>query len=109
MADHQHDGIPIVCGRPECGRVLCRALLTADGGPMAVVLVDVRREARLIPAEPGPGPVRRWRLTCQRMLVINRIKMRCGNGRPLRTDHGRLVDLVRDPGGRRRLVLGVDL
>jgi hypothetical protein len=109
MARHQHDGIPIVCGRPECGRELCRALPAKPGGDVAVVLVDVRREARLAPAETGPAPVRRWHLTCWRVVMVNRGKRRCGWRRPLRVDRGRLVDLVRDPGGRRRLVLGVDL
>jgi hypothetical protein len=109
MASRQRDGIPITCGRPRCGRELCRALLAPSGEDPVVVLVDVRRPARLTPAEAAEGPIRRVLLVCRGRVTADGRTARCTNRRRLRLDRGRLVDLVRDPGGRQQLVLGVDL
>jgi hypothetical protein len=108
MASRQHDGIPIICGRAECRRVLCRALPARAGEQPAVVLVK-RNPAQLRPAEAAPGPVRRVLLICRGQIVVRGIKRRCEWQQTLRLDEGALVDLVRDPGNRRRLVLGVDV
>jgi hypothetical protein len=109
MASRQHDGIPIICGRPECRRMLCRALPGRAGDDAAVVLVNLRQPARLTPAEAKPGPVRRVLLVCRGQVMIRGIRRRCEWQQTLRLDEGALVDLVRDPAGRRRLVLGVDV
>jgi hypothetical protein len=42
-------------------------------------------------------------------VVVRGIKRRCGLGKTLRLDEGRLVDAVLRPESRRKLVLGKDL
>ena len=109
MGSRQHSGLPIHCGREGCGKLLCRAIVGTAGEVPRVVLVDLRAPATLTRADPGPGPERRVHLTCRRQVVVDGIKRRCGMGRILRLDQGRLVDAVHRPGSRRKLVLGVDV
>jgi hypothetical protein len=109
MASRQRDGVLIRCGRPQCGRELCRALLASAGEDPVVVLGERRYPARLASAEPERGAVRRVLLTCNGRVTADGKTRRCGWQQTLRLDQGRLVDAVVRLDGRGELVLGVDV